>query len=288
MSAIEWTDVTLNPVIGCSKISAGCSNCYASDTAASLATRFPNGAGQRYLAVLDDQHKRWNGRVILDRDALSKRAPRRRSEPDLLNGGQRWRPARVFLGSMTDLFHEALPDIDRRDVWRWMASHGGAAGPIFQLVTKRPDVAAETLPRDMGQWSDPRERPRIHLLTSTEDQAAADQRIPAVLRCRPWVELVGISAEPLLGPVVLMPEWLRLGHGLRWVIVGGESGRGARGCDIGWIRSMVRQCRNAAVPVFVKQLGADPWDGGQRITASRKGGNPSEWPADLRVREFPA
>ena len=64
MSAIEWTDVTLNPVIGCSKISAGCSNCYASDTAASLATRFPNGAGQRYLAVLDDQHKRWNGRVI--------------------------------------------------------------------------------------------------------------------------------------------------------------------------------------------------------------------------------
>src|SRR5690606_18444733 len=104
-------------------------------------------------------------------------------------------------------------------------------------------------------------RPRIHLLTSTEDQAAADERVPAVLRCRPWVELVGLSMEPLLGPVTLRPEWLVPHEGLGWVIVGGESIMGptkddARPCHVEWIRSIVGQCRATGTAVFVKQLGS--------------------------------
>src|SRR5690606_1236304 len=99
-----------------------------------------------------------------------------------------WRPARVFLGSMTDVFHYTLDVGALTPVWRWMSSFGGPNGPIFQLVTKRAYRAPEIL-RELWEGCRPEEWPRIHLLTSTEDQAAADERVPAALRCRPWVEL---------------------------------------------------------------------------------------------------
>ncbi|HSW29277.1 MAG TPA: DUF5131 family protein, partial [Longimicrobiales bacterium] len=151
-----------------------------------------------------------------------------------------------------------------------------------------------------------------------------DERIPHLLRCPAAVRF--LSCEPLLGPVNVRQaltyhrkpdeDFGSFGNvladmqGVDWVIAGGESGPGARPCDATWIRSLVEQCRAAAVPVFVKQLGAHPWDsagetragaytsGGFRYGEFRvkgeilhlrdpKGGDPSEWPEDLRVREFP-
>jgi protein gp37 len=184
--------------------------------------------------------------------------------------------------------------------------------------------------------------PNVWIGTSVEDQQRADERIPALLKIQARVRF--ISVEPLLGPVVLnhidaeasgSAEWCQIDAltgrhtdmgrpcqdvpKLDWVIIGGESGRGARPCNVAWVRSIVQQCHNASVPCFVKQLGArcvsrnDAGFEGDTPTAwpmdthysdneepgeyqgkpvriklrDRKGGDPAEWPDDLRVRQFP-
>jgi protein gp37 len=143
--------------------------------------------------------------------------------------------------------------------------------------------------------------------TSVEDQTRADERIPALLK----IPAVGrfLSVEPLLGQVDLSPIIVRDGSilhlamdlrmcGVHWVIIGGESGPGARPCNVDWIRSLIYQCGAAGVPVFVKQLGARARDlvhdedgnplGTQNLLLTHpKGGDPADWPEDLRVREFP-
>ncbi|MDX1563585.1 MAG: DUF5131 family protein, partial [Gammaproteobacteria bacterium] len=145
----------------------------------------------------------------------------------------------------------------------------------------------------------------VWLGVSAEDQARADERIPHLLETPAAVRFV--SAEPLLGPV----DFTRISsspHGamnalsllpgarrLDWIIVGGESGRNARPFDLAWARSLVQQCHDAGVPCFVKQFGAFPTNGGGPGTIptcipgirDRKGGDPAEWPEDLRIREFP-
>ncbi len=249
---IEWTDHTANPIIGCSKVSPGCAHCYASDLAASMVRRrLP--IADRYREVLDPTGKRWSGRtVVADAATLARMKVPRRKRVQGFEGTDHplgWRPARVFLGSMTDVFHDTLDTGRIVPVMRWMASFGGASGPIWQIVTKRPHRAREILP-ELWEGYRPNEWPRIHLLTSTEDQETADQRVPEVLACRPWVEIVGLSMEPLLGPVTLAPAWLA---GLGWVIVGGESGDDARPCALGWIEKIVGQVKAAGVPCFVKQ-----------------------------------
>jgi protein gp37 len=144
--------------------------------------------------------------------------------------------------------------------------------------------------------------PNVWLGGSVEDQQRADERIPMLLQTPAAVRF--LSVEPLLGPVDLgLNRWVRLPRmvvselpfpNLDWVIVGGESGPGARPCDVAHVRSIVTQCQAAGVPVFVKQLGARPCD--WQVSAScyaypqyldPKGGDPEEWPADLRVREMP-
>jgi protein gp37 len=178
--------------------------------------------------------------------------------------------------------------------------------------------------------------PNAWLGVSCEDQRRADERIPLLLQTPAAVRFV--SVEPLLGPVDLRPylrwRWVRVTDGERthvsapsygelaesagfgaiwppvpikgmlpqpdlgWCVIGGESGPGARPCDLAWIRSLVDQCRVVQVPAFVKQLGTRPFDGyfqfstGQQIPdrlrlRDRKGGEMGEWPEDLRVREFP-
>lgn len=181
------------------------------------------------------------------------------------------------------------------------------------VLTKRP----ENIPRMLLGPEAFHEN--VWLGTSVENQAAADERIPALLKCRKNSPVLWLSVEPLLGPV----DFKSL-EGIDWVIVGGESGPGARPCDLAWIRSIVEQCKDAGVPCFVKQLGAKPHNssamdlvkGSSRIFTTEelkdpianaaaltildrcldaawvpirdsKGGDPSEWPADLRVREFP-
>jgi protein gp37 len=162
--------------------------------------------------------------------------------------------------------------------------------------------------------------PNVWLGTSVENQAAADERIPHLVRCPAAVRF--LSCEPLLGELDVFgpirdmklrdvePDPRGDGRYLHWVIVGGESGPSARPCNIGWIRSIVKQCADAGVPCFVKQLGARPvldettngedWPVGSRFTTragepqgrsiilrDRKGGDPAEWPEDLRVRQWP-
>lgn len=333
-TAIEWTDETWNPVRGCALVSAGCANCYAMKQA----HRF-SGEGMPYagLTELGPQGPRWTGAVRL--------------VPDVLDAPLRWKqPRRIFVNSMSDLFHEEVPDefIDRVFdvmeggclVWReGTGTWSRLPWHTFQILTKRParmlaymtsrfarkqayaeqfkecptpemrDSPAARLAR---QHADPSFHPHIHLGVSIEDQRTADARIPILLQTPAAVRFV--SAEPLLGAITFakVPGFNRVGSAGReildrfWVIVGGESGPGARPCDVAWIRSIVEQCQAAAVPCFVKQLGTRPFDGydggpirygdttidiGEKKMwmelNDKKGGDPAEWPADLRVREWP-
>lgn len=314
-STIEWTDHTVTPVIGCTKVSAGCRSCYAETLASSLARRFVNGQHRRYLQVLDG--KRWNGRPYLDRAYMTRQTEGRSIPQRVRNPDGTWRPARIFNTSMGDVFHEGLTDGEVGEVWAWMAAQRWdekrsewRRGPTWIVVTKRIERAAELLPRlaaAQGQGA-----PVVHLLASVESQDVAGPRLDALVRCLPHVALVGVSAEPLLGPVDFRPWLDRIG----WIIVGGESGKDPRPLHVPWTEDIVAQCRNAAVPVFVKQLGQRPvlgdgyhvleharrtWPGGDmapvvhddatgRVTAwlrDRKGGEMAEWPEALRIREWP-
>lgn len=161
-----------------------------------------------------------------------------------------------------------------------------------------------------------RSRKNIWLGTSVSDQATADKAIPELLKCRDLAPVLFLSIEPLLGPVNLARFFAHSIHcrkchpggsackcsQIDWVIVGGESGPNSRPCNVEWIRSIVSQCKAAGVPCFVKQLGANPtWSTMPMQIAvdefkdfpewgeldDKKGGDPAEWPEDLRVREFP-
>jgi protein gp37 len=180
------------------------------------------------------------------------------------------------------------------------------------LLTKRPENISRMIADGMNRaWGVPqRQSPfaqwmedwlthykvpaNVWLGTSVEDQKTAEERIPHLLKVPAAVRF--LSVEPLLGPVNLS-DWI--GHGIDWVIIGGESGPGARHCNVEWIRDIVNQCRNAGVKVFVKQLGANARELGEAIgntgfvanpqlkLRDPKGGDMSEWPEDLRVREVP-
>lgn len=296
-TTIEWTDRTWSPTAGCSRISAGCKHCYAER----FAHRF-SGPGQRYegLTVLGNHGPRWTGEVRL--------VPERLADPF------KWRkPQRVFTASMSDVFHEKLSNEEIAAVFGVMAA---CPHITFQCLTKRAarmrewfawaasgaldrcacaadDALEPFLPRtDLAQFFAPGRGahvwplPNVWLGCSVENQAAADERIPHLLETPAAVRF--LSVEPQLEHVYLSP-WL---HGISWTIVGGESGPGARPFDLAWARSIVRQCREAGTAVFVKQLGAvaldTEWNGFAPLKLrDRKGGDMSEFPEDLRVREFP-
>jgi protein gp37 len=294
VSEIQWTDVTWNPVRGCSRVSEGCRNCYAER----IASRF-SGHGKPFdgFAFSVPTHG-WTGRVEL--------------VPEKLDEPLHWKkPRRVFVNSMSDLFHEKLEDWAITRIFDRM---GEATQHTFQVLTKRPGRMLEY----MKGFGPSVALHNVWLGVSVEDQKTADERIPLLLQTPAAVRFV--SYEPALGPVSFrwMSAWPEnapqaalkpykdgpTNHldGLRrldWLIVGGESGPGARPFDLAWARSTIAQCKAAGVPVFVKQLGGrpvslnfgasrDPDVPGLYPTMDRKGGDPSEWPEDLRVREFPA
>lgn len=305
MSNIEWTDRTWNPVRGCSKVSPGCTNCYAERTAARQAH-----SGYAGLVRIGEGSPRWTGEVRL--------VPSKLAEP------LSWKGGRTFVNSMSDLWHEKLTDEEIAQVFASMAL---APDVTFQVLTKRalrmrdllvgsfrrfgssPFYDAEIVAADKLRARFPRRRltsiavsnpgimplPNVWLGVSVENQAAADERIPLLLETPAAVRF--LSVEPLLSPVDLRSHIGPFDDAagfIDWVIVGGESGPGARPCDVAWIRSVVEQCKAAGVPCFVKQLGAAPTLDGMRLKdvtimriVDRKGGDPDEWPRDLRVREFP-
>jgi protein gp37 len=329
---IAWTDRTWNPIRGCARVSEGCRHCYAEG----VAYRF-SGPGKPFAGLVRkvNGHPQWTGVIRTVEDALL--------EP------LSWRkPQRVFVNSMSDLFHEDVPDAFIDQVFAVMAL---APRHTFQILTKRAErmraymadgagacgrVAAAIQPlrtdrRPVGPVPhlDGGERwwplPNVWLGVSVEDQKHADARIPLLLQTPAAVRFV--SAEPLLGPLDVR-RWLRSNDALRehgshgrvtirqrdgidWIIAGGESGAGARPSDLVWYRSLIEQVNYTmgGARLFMKQLGAKPRlrcqtcshvDGevpfcsrcaGTRYIAlnlrDKKGGDPAEWPEDLRVRQFP-
>jgi protein gp37 len=345
MSNIEWTDTTWNPVVGCTPVSSGCLNCYAATMARRC--RGMGTGGYRDCDGAEPIVATVNGRAVFTGDLRMK----------LDHQPLRWRtPRRVFVCSMSDLFHESVSTDFIAQVFAVM---GLTERHQYQVLTKRPHRMAEILGDPTGEfwrqvgaimedyatnverlstgelmgfdawWQGIESRqclPNVWLGTSVEDQAAAEERIPHLLRCPAAVRF--LSCEPLLGPLDL-GYWIggecdcgRVESGrhhgactskqprgrIHWVIVGGESGPKARPCDVAWIESIVGQCRAADVACFVKQLGSRPgytspsgdavrrWgetrivaadDGVRLLLRDRKGGEMSEWPEHLRVREWP-
>lgn len=336
-TAIEWTDKTWNPVTGCTKVSPGCAHCYAEG----VADRFWSSQYEWIRRVHPEDRARTQMRPRVFTDVMT--------HGDRLDQPLRWKkPARIFVNSMSDLFHEDVSDefIDRVFAVMALAPHH-----TFQVLTKRAErMRAYMAAHDRGlrwlvtiyrnhdgpavddcayQESDAVKWTRdgldnVWLGVSVENQHFADERIPTLLQTPAAVRF--ISAEPLLGPVDLgLNVGVPLADGTRWqgslplldwVIVGGESGPQARPCALEWINGIVKQC-SGAVPCFVKQLGAYVVSEDRTMPASMandssklqshhfsrlspdevwawraglqssKGGDPSEWPSELRVREFP-
>jgi protein gp37 len=258
MGAIEWTDVTWNPVRGCSRVSEGCRHCYAERQAARFLVteetstgrvpgevdRFESGPFAGFVERRS-AGPRWTGKVQLIGSKLA----------DPL----RWRrPRKIFVNSMSDLFHEALPDKDIAQVFRVMDL---SRRHTFQVLTKRAKRMAQVMPQIVDRYG---VLPNVWLGVSIEDQATADERIPHLLSTPAAIRFV--SYEPALGPVDLwsarysMPDGslgsaFKWGDGVRWVIAGGESGPGARPVNPDWFRAVRDQCRAAGVAFFFKQWG---------------------------------
>lgn len=285
-SSIEWTEKTWNPVRGCIKASPGCKHCYAE----TFAERWRGIAGHPYEQGFDP-------RLV----------PGKLGEPLL------WRkPCTVFVNSMSDLFGGFVPDDYVAAVFGVMAATPQHTYQVltkraerlpqwFEWVTRRTADGAAMFGEDDAAWRTwqmlyvyarragakvPAHHggawplPNVHLGVSVEDRKYGLPRIdhlrtvPAALRF--------LSIEPLLedlGEIDLT--------GIGWVIVGGESGNGARPMNVNWIRRVMWNCRAQKVPVFVKQLGANPHNGLTTLRVRAKGGDMAEWPEDLRVREMP-
>lgn len=187
----------------------------------------------------------------------------------------RWKePRLIFANSRSDFFHEDVPTdfIDR--MLRVMVE---TPRHSYQVLTKRPERMQALLKR--RSWRKPH---HCWFGVSVENQKRADERIPVLLETSASIRF--LSVEPLLEPVDLR---LTRSRGIDWVIVGGESGSRskARPCDLDWIRDIMHQCELARVPVFVKQVGRNPV--GASGIRDPKGEDPTEWPLDLRLRQYP-
>ena len=257
-SAIEWTEATWNPIAGCSVTSPGCANCYAMGVAGG---RLRSSRKYRGLTEPSKAGPVWNGDMRLWEKALDQPL--------------RWKkPRRIFVNSMSDLFHQSIPDawIDRIFGVMAVCKHHR-----FQVLTKRAERMRDYLragfeareDRNLGaRWayaaaavlgpgkdigpSPDFPLPNVWLGVSVEDQPRADERIPLLLGTPAAVRWV--SAEPLLGPVDLaVPLGGVGGVRLDWVVAGSESGPGARACDLDWVRALRDQCSAAGVAFFWKQ-----------------------------------
>lgn len=220
-SSIEWTDATWNPVTGCTQVSAGCDNCYA----LRLAERWRGIPGHPYEQGFD--LRVWEERVVTP---------------------LRWKqPRRIFVNSMSDLFHHEIPDEFIFRIFRTMVE---ADWHVFQVLTKRSARLARLatrLPWPENIWAGVSvEQDRF---TWRVDHL---RQVPSAVRF--------VSAEPLLGPLPTLSL-----VGVDWLISGGESGPGHRPCDIGWVRELRDRCSQSGVAYFHKQWGGKTSKSGGRL-----------------------
>jgi len=280
-TGIQWTDATWNPVVGCTKVSQGCTHCYAK-------------------TLHDMRHKaHLEGKVLAPQYALPfgqvQTMPARISTP------YRWKkPRRIFVNSVSDLFHEQVPFSFIAEVFGTM---GLANWHTYQVLTKRPERALQFV-----LWYQARSVvggvkvvppltfetvfQHVHLGVSVEDQRAADQRIPLLLAAPFAVRW--LSCEPLLGHLDLSPwifDWearvmeryqgreclsweeakARVERpGVHWIVAGGESGRGYRPLNLDHARSLRDQCVAAGVPFLFKQVGGNTPKAGGRVLDGRE------------------
>lgn len=291
-TGIAWTDSTFNPWRGCMKVSEGCKNCYAEQLVTKRQGLPVWGQDARRIVAAEST---WKNPVRWNKQAAA-------------NGRQQ----KVFCASLADVFERYEgPAMDA--VWaaraRLFLLIRDTPNLIWQLLTKRPENIMDMVPQS---WRDSWPR-NVWIGCTVENKKRAAERIPHLLQVPAAVRFV--SYEPALEPVdftrieVVKPEppngpgvWLNaltghvigpddiLPHHVDWLIIGGESGPEARLFNPAWADWMVTQCKSAGVPVFVKQMGSNPTlrDGsGWGPIRDSKGGDWSEWPAQLRVREFP-
>lgn len=265
---IQWTDATWNIAVGCTKVDEDCKFCY----------MYRQGDRYGYDAKTVTKTKKvFNLPLTLKV------------------------PSKIFTSSLTDFFHEDI-DSFRDEAWdiiRRSPHH------TFQILTKRPERIKQCLPVDWnGGWKN------VWLGTSVGCQKAAEERIPLLFDVPAFIKF--LSIEPLYGPMDITNKGINDGYnfptdydngrpiewadpgdsfiGIDWVIIGGESGNATgkhqyRPCNISWIESIINQCRFGEVSVFVKQLGSHLAK--EMNLKDRLGGDPDEWPENLRVREFP-
>lgn len=289
-TAIEWAESTWNPVTGCDRVSPGCDHCYA----LSLSAR---------LKAMGQPKYQTDGRPETSGPGFGVTV-----HPDELDRPLSWaKPRRVFVCSMSDLFHPQVPDAFIASVFAVMAV---ADRHTFQVLTKRPqrvqslltsatfatrvaEIGREHYIGDQAGWrragrllTRGEALPNVWLGVSVEDQQRADQRIPQLLDTPAAIRF--LSAEPLLGLLDLFRlldwgcdgshRWCDPDRIIDWVIVGGESGPGARPMHPAWARQLVRQCQQAGVAVFMKQLGSHFGRDHHKL---------DHFPSDLQVREYP-
>lgn len=309
-SKIQWTDHTASPWHGCSEVHVGCDNCYA----AAMALRNPSTLG-----VWGEGGTRIKSKSFID-------------------NLRKWNRSAAKRGVVESVFPSICdPFEDRPELVEWRNEMFAVADECpnirLLLLTKRPENVRRMWPWPAFENPVSKQRPNVWLGTSISDQATADKWIPELLKLRDLTPVLFVSAEPLIGAVKLtdlpLPHtlgstrdaltgggWMAGSDGgaqlvrserhVDLVIVGGESGHGARPCNVEWIRSIVKQCAEAGTKCFVKQLGSSPVrDGALRgndahmgpgshreqtpiLLSDKKGGDMAEWPADIRVRQMPA
>ncbi|MHB8953538.1 MAG: DUF5131 family protein [Pirellulaceae bacterium] len=340
---IQWATHTWNPWIGCSKVHTGCTHCYAEADFAMRRKRVEWGVNGTRVKTSDEY---WRRPLKWNREAAGQERPRvfpslcdpfeEWSGPIFNSGGHALRvcPSEPLRYVPESLPWEKLLAHERRNIelghYR-RVTMDDLRREMFELIRRTPRIdwllltkRPENLRRMWSlKWTlrghdhptEPVSLKNAWLIYSASDQASLEAGLSHLLECRNLVPVLGLSLEPLVGPVDLAMTCLggAGSTGIDWVIVGGESGPNARPCNVEWIRSIVAQCREANVPCFVKQLGAccvdnDPvsrcsWPGltqfrvlsvesdgrlhDEVVLSDSKGGDPAEWPEDLRVRQFP-
>jgi protein gp37 len=298
-TGISWSEATWNPLVGCQIKSAGCKFCYAMKDAHRLSKKLGVGKYDDLTFESAGGQILWNGKVRLWEPALDQPL--------------RWgRPRLIFTNSMSDLFYEEVQR-DWQDSIVAVMALSMLRRHEFQTLTKRPDVmqrylcdpetperVANEMARIMlarqgangGKGVKPARTP-AHLRPafplpncwwgiSAEDQETYEEREPFL--CDTPGAIRFISYEPAIGPLRLKESTLRW---LDWIIVGGESGDGARPFDLQWARDIIAQCAGTRVKVYVKQLGSKPIAGLLPYPSTGKGDRLGEWPEGLKVQHFP-